>query len=345
MRQAGVSDVIDVFKVRHASGGVSTCVLKTYEQGWRKWQGTAPEIVWLDEEPDDYKIYTEALTRLLTSKGTMMVTFTPLLGQTDLVIHYQESESKQVWMGTATWEDAPHLNREDRESLIDSYPDHEIQARTQGVPMMGEGRIFTENEDSIIIDSIELKPHWARINGVDFGIDHPFGLGKIAWDRDNDIIYLYKTHREKKGNIPFQSSLIKGEDQWIPVSWPHDGLKRSQGQKNVGIELHKFYRRENVNMLSKSARYDNNIGGGQAQWPVIEEIKERERTGRFKVVKTCVEYLEERRNYHTKDGQIVSRRDDALKACFYAVMMKRYATTQMTRRIQPPARSIMSVSH
>ena len=107
MRQAGVSDVVDTFKVRHKSGGVSTCVLKTYEQGWRKWQGTEPDVVWLDEEPEDFKIYTEALTRLLTSHGIMMVTFTPLLGQTDLVIHFQTSESEQVWLGTATWEDAP----------------------------------------------------------------------------------------------------------------------------------------------------------------------------------------------------------------------------------------------
>ena len=53
MRQAGVSDVVDQMKVRHVpSGGVSTLQLRTYEQGWRKWQGTAPNGVWMDEEPD-----------------------------------------------------------------------------------------------------------------------------------------------------------------------------------------------------------------------------------------------------------------------------------------------------
>jgi len=102
-------------------------------------------------------------------------------------------------------------------------------------------------------------------------------------------------------------------------------------------------------MLSRSARYDNKIGGAQAQWPIIEEIRERERTGRFKVFSTAIEYLEERRNYHTKINkmnalEIVSKRDDVLKAVFYAVMMKRYATTSYVRVQRPPQRPIFSTS-
>lgn len=334
MRQAGVSDVVDTFKVRHISGGISTCVLKTYEQGWRKWQGTQPDVVWLDEEPEDFKIYTEALTRLLTSKGIMMVTFTPLLGQTDIVLHFQDSNSSQVWMETATWDDAPHLNPEDKASMIESYPDHEVQARTQGVPMMGEGRIFTTSEDEIAIDPIEIPSHWPRICGIDFGIDHPFGAGWVAYDRDTDTIYVYDCYR-KKGELPtYHSSAINSRGDWIPVSWPHDGVNRDKGSE-VGRRLFEVYKTHGVNMLSRSARYKNDKGGAQPQWPIIEEIKERERTGRFKVFKTCSIYLEERRNYHVKakDGKIkiVDRRDDTLKAVFYAIMMKRFASTQTIR--------------
>ena len=126
-RQAGVPDVVDQFKVKHVSGGYSQCIMKTYEQGWRKWQGTEPDIVWLDEEPDQSadqaKIFTEALTRLLTSHGIMMVTFTPLLGQTDLVMHFEENQGRDgVWLGKATWDDAPHLIKKERERLMMSYP-------------------------------------------------------------------------------------------------------------------------------------------------------------------------------------------------------------------------------
>lgn len=330
MRQAGVSDVVDMFKVRRACGGVATCILKTYEQGWRKWQGTQPDVVWNDEEPEDFKIYTEALTRLLTSHGIMMVTFTPLLGQTDLVIHFMDSENDGVWVGTATWDDAPHLNSEERARMIRSYPDHERQARTMGVPMMGEGRIFTHPEEEVICAPFEIPPYFAKINGIDIGIDHPYGFAALAWDRDNDIIYLYDSYKESDVKVPQQAVRIKKHGQWIPVAWPHDGVNRDKG--GAAEQVIKSYRDEGVNALSRSARYNNDKGGAQPVWPIIEEIKERERTGRFKVFNTQTTYLEERRNYHIKrdqDGKakIVNRRDDALKACFYAVMMKRYATT------------------
>ena len=51
--QAGLADVVDTVKVRHVSGDISTIIFKTYEQGWRKWQGTAPHVVWDDEEPEE----------------------------------------------------------------------------------------------------------------------------------------------------------------------------------------------------------------------------------------------------------------------------------------------------
>jgi len=65
-RQAGVRNVVDQFHVKHKAGGLSTAILKTYEQGWRKWQGTAPHVVWDDEEPEDYMIYSESQTRTMT---------------------------------------------------------------------------------------------------------------------------------------------------------------------------------------------------------------------------------------------------------------------------------------
>lgn len=347
MRQAGVSDVVDAFKVRHVSGGVSTVILKTYEQGWRKWQGTAPEVIWLDEEPDDFKIYSEALTRLLTSRGIMMVTFTPLLGQTDLVMHFQNSENEGVWLGHATWEDAPHLLKVERERMKASYREHEVQARTMGVPMMGEGAIFTTSEAKVVCDPIKIPDHWAQIKGVDFGLGHPQGYGKIAWDRDNDVIYLVECYREKDQLAPYHAARINAVNEWIPVAWPHDGHKRD----GDGREFHAKYRALHVNMLGRSARYKKETGGRQPEWPIIDEIKDREATGRFKVFSTCTEYLEERRNYHIKEDKlgvasIVNRREDTLKAVFYALMMKRHALSSLSQgrhKAQPPQTSIMSM--
>ncbi|MGI9411553.1 MAG: terminase large subunit domain-containing protein [Hyphomicrobiaceae bacterium] len=341
MRQAGVSDVIDTFRVRHTTGGVSKCILKTYEQGWRKWQGTEPDVVWLDEEPEDYKVFTEALTRLLTSSGIMMVTFTPLLGETDLVRHFKEPEASGIFLETATWEDAPHLDKDERERLKSSYPAHERKARTEGVPMMGEGAVFPVNQEDIVCKPFKLPVHFARIKGVDFGINHPAAGSCLAWDRDQDIFYVYRVYRKEGQTSVYHARQINGNDPWVPIAWPHDGLNR---EKAGGRVLHQSYRDEGaISMLSLSARYENKTGGSQPVEPIVMEVLERMQTGRFKVFETCHEFFDEQRNYHRKNGQIVAKRDDILKATFYAVMMRRYAMPEYQPKARAPyTRAVVS---
>jgi len=57
----------------------------------------------------------------------------------------------------------------------------------------------------------------------------------------------------------------------------------------------------------------------------LMEMLDRMQSGRFKVFANCVEFLEERRMYHRKDGKVVKERDDTISAVRYAVMMKRFA--------------------
>lgn len=342
-RQAGIADVADVCYVRHKAGGVSKVIFKTYEQGWRKWQGGAPHIVWLDEEPDDMRIYTECQTRVLRTNGMVYATLTPLLGQTDLILHFQSPKAKGVWWIGATWEDVPHLDQGEKQRLKDSYPDHEVQARTAGVPMMGEGRVFTTPEDEIRVSPFELPPWFSRIKGIDFGIDHPAAVSDLAWDRDKDILYVTRTWKKKGAEAEDHIDAINETDPWVPVAWPHDGTNR---EKSSGIRLKDFYVNKQVRMLGQSARYKNDKGGSQAVEPIILEVQGRIRNGGFKVFSTCRDFFEEYRNYHRKDGRLVARMDDVLKATFYAVMMRRYATTSgFMRQNKAPAVPIFSMRH
>lgn len=81
---AGVPNAIDSVTVRHVSGYLSTLLFKAYEQGREKWQGDTLDGVWFDEEPP-MSIYTEGLTRTNATEGFVMVTFTPLLGMSEVV--------------------------------------------------------------------------------------------------------------------------------------------------------------------------------------------------------------------------------------------------------------------
>ncbi len=86
MRQ-GVANALDGATIRHASGGVSTLGFKSYDQGREKWQADTLDLVWLDEEPP-LDIYTEALTRTNATGGMVYLTFTPLLGMSDVVMMF-----------------------------------------------------------------------------------------------------------------------------------------------------------------------------------------------------------------------------------------------------------------
>lgn len=92
-RRRGVPDAVDTIAVRHKSGGISICGLKSYDQGRKKFQGTAKHGIWLDEEPP-VDVYSECLLRLMTTDGLMLLTFTPLEGISEVVDLYLKDEAR-----------------------------------------------------------------------------------------------------------------------------------------------------------------------------------------------------------------------------------------------------------
>lgn len=83
-RRQGVPNALDSLVVDHVTGGRSFLGFKSYDQGREKWQGETLDAVWFDEEsPMD--IYMEGLTRTNATGGMVYLTFTPLLGLSDVV--------------------------------------------------------------------------------------------------------------------------------------------------------------------------------------------------------------------------------------------------------------------
>jgi phage terminase large subunit-like protein len=83
----GLADAIETIFVQHVTGGVSTIQLKSFDQGREAFQGVSCHVIWLDEEPDQ-EIVTECLLRTMTTHGILLITCTPLLGLTDLMLSY-----------------------------------------------------------------------------------------------------------------------------------------------------------------------------------------------------------------------------------------------------------------
>lgn len=314
----GITDAYDTIQVRHVSGGVSVARFKSYEQGRTKFQGETLDWLWFDEEPP-MEIYSEGLTRTAATKGIVFMTFTPLQGRSDVVIRFLDEPSPYRNVTTMSIDDALHISAEERERMIASWPAHEREARRRGVPTLGSGRIFMAPEESILEAPIDyIPPHWVKLWGIDFGIGHPFAAVLILWDRDADVIHVHHTYRVADA-LPIQhAAAIKQIAAAVPVAWPRDGTNR----QTDGAPLAQHYKRHELKVLAEHATWPDGSVSTEAG---ILEMDEREKSGRLKVARHLSDYLEERRFYHRKDGQIVKIKDDIMSATRIAIMMKRFA--------------------
>lgn len=221
-----------------------------------------------------------------------------------------------------TIDDAEHYSPEQRQAIIDSYPVHERQARTKGIPSMGSGRVFPVAEEDITCAPFAIPSHWPQIVGVDFGWDHPFGACLVAWDRDTDTVYLINDYAVREQTPVVHAAAIKAWGDWLPVAWPHDGLQHDKGS---GVALKEQYGAQGLKMCAERAMFPD--GGNGVEAGVIEML-DRMKTGRWKVFSTCGGWLQEFRLFHRKDGLIVKERDDRISASRYAMMMLRFARTR-----------------
>ena len=224
-----------------------------------------------------------------------------------------------------TIDDVDHYTPEQRAAIIASYPSHERDARAKGIPTMGSGRVFPIEEDFIKCDSFPIPSHWVHIAGIDFGWDHPSAGVKLAWDRDNDIIYVTAAYRARENTPTMFAASVKPWGLWLKWAWPHDGLQHDKGS---GEQLAKQYKAQGLNMLYDRSTFDDGTSGVEAG---VLEMLDRMQTGRLKVFNQLNDWFEEFRMYHRKDGLIVKKNDDLISATRYSMMMRRFATTHMRK--------------
>lgn len=330
----GISGLVDTAEIMHVSGRTSLLSFKSYAQGRKRWQGAGVHVVWFDEEPEGEegaKIYYEGVTRTTATGGIAYLTFTPLLGMSQIVCEFfPEPTDEQKGLVRMEIEDALHIPAERRAEEIAKFKPHEREARARGIPMLGSGRVFDQVDESAITEEpFEIPRWWPRIGGTDFGWDHPNASAWLAWDRDADVIHVYAEHREREQLVALHAEAIRAKGQWIPMAWPHDGLIHDKGS---GIQLAHQYAAKGVRMIPEHAQFQDGSTGIEAG---VQAMLDRMKTGRWKVFSSCKLWLEEFRMYHRKDGKIVKLRDDLLSASRYGLMDLRYARTEeppMTRQ-------------
>jgi phage terminase large subunit-like protein len=308
--------------------GYSRIGFKSYEMGEEKFFGRPVDFIWLDEQPPS-NIYTQCITRTVATGGDVMMTFTPEQGVTPVVHQFMHERKPGQFLLQASWDDAPHLTEAVKEQLLSQYPPHERELRSQGIPVFGSGLVFPLAEGDVTSDYFDIPYEWPRIAGLDFGWDHKTACVWVAYDKQSDVIYVYDEYGQSKLTPLNHAAAIRERPQYIPISWPRDGLQTDKGS---GISLAQHYRDQGCNLLSfpftNPLAPGDSAKGNQNIEPGIMEMIHRFETGRLKIFPHLMEIFKEFRAYHRKDGKIEPINDDFMSAMRYAVMaVERYGVS------------------
>ncbi len=324
-KRMGVAGAMDTARILHQDGHTNLIGFKSYDQGRKKFQGTAKDLIWLDEEcPAD--VYDECLMRLMTTDGLMLCTFTPLEGLTEVVLRYLPHLAPAVELGEgeegkpqgidgttarfsiqAEWDDVPHLSADQKAWLWNSIPPYQRDARSKGVPALGSGAIYPVPESDIVCDAIEIPKHWPRVYAMDVGWKRTAVLWG-AWDRDNDTIYLYAEYYRGQAEPAVHAAAVKARNDWIPGVIDPAARGRSQIDGTRLIEQY-----DALGLDLNPAK--NAVEAG------IYAVWERLSTGRIKVVRSLHSFLAEYRIYRRDEkGAIVKDSDHLMDCVRYLVM-------------------------
>lgn len=315
-----VPDSVESILIRHRpTGGASVILFKAYEQRRKAFQGTEQDVILLDEEPS-LGIYIECLMRTMTNNGMMMLTFTPLLGMSEVVMQflpdgrldYYDSPfpdaahaSKIVIM--LGWDDAPHLTEDAKRELEASIPAYQRDARTKGIPQLGAGAIYAVPESEIIIPDFPIPKHWPKAYALDVGWNKTAAVWG-ATDEASGVSYLYSEHYRGQAEPSVHAESIRARGIWIPGVI--DPAARGRSQKD-GQRLIANYRDLGLNL-----HYANNAveAGIFAVWQALSE-------GTLKVFGSLKNWAAEYRLYRRNEkGEIVKQNDHLMDATRYYKM-------------------------
>lgn len=333
-------DEVSSCKFFHSSGGQSEIIFKGYSDGREAVQGYPADVVYIDEQPKD-DFWEEVLFRTTATKGIVICAFTPLKGVTNLIRTFTglpeekdaevdkfgpKSRSNGRWaMVRATWDDAPHIDDETQQTLLEGALPYTVDARMYGVPVAGFGHIFPHGADKISYnpEHMNIQDKWVSLIGVDFGFAErdPSAMIKVSWDEDNDVIYVSE---EFKGHTPTDKDFVKNLnfiDPDLPVVWPRDGNNRAswKGGDTYASKL----RDMGVNLLHKPFLNPKGNDGkrNNHKAPGFEEINSRFATNRLKISTKCDALLTEIAEYaYDINGGTDKNEDHAIDAFRYAVM-------------------------
>ena len=190
----------------------------------------------------------------------------------------------------ATWEPLSGMPSPDR-----------LDALVWGLTELAIGggpRVFTASESDFVVAGVRIASSWRRVVAVDADRSR-FTAIWGAWDRTNDVVYLYDEYTNAEGSLPVLAQAIKKRGPWIPSLIDMEARGRSKAE---GIAL--VNRLLDLEVEPCTVPFDLAAG--------IDEARHRLATGRLKAFSNCERWLSELRRYCFDEDEQLPGRDDHL---------------------------------
>jgi len=191
--------------------------------------------------------------------------------------------------------------------MLASIPEYQRDARSRGIPQLGEGLIYRTPPKDITVSDFPLPKHWPRAYGLDVGWNWTAAVWG-AWNQEADVVYLYSCYKRGQAEPSIHADGIRARGKWIRgVIDP-----AAQGSNQIdGIRLLDLYR----SLLLDLEPADHAVESG------IYEVWNRFATGRLKVFESMQEWFAEYSKYRRDmKGRVVKVDDHAMDATRYLIL-------------------------
>lgn len=181
----------------HGANG-SIIDIMTYDQTVAGAASVELDFVWADEEMPQ-RLFSETMTRLISRKGKMALTVTPMYSMTWAMQYWNKTDDPNIGIFKVSIHDNPNLPEKEKQAIIANWPEHERKAREEGQFMEFDGLVYVEldNQVHFIPESRNPAPNYPVICTVD---PHQRKGTYVTWayvDEHNTVVF-------------FDEALVKG---------------------------------------------------------------------------------------------------------------------------------------
>jgi hypothetical protein len=222
-----------------------------------------------------------------------------------------------------------HIPDEDIAEIIARYG-AKAATRAFGGDMQGQGAVFETPAEAIkhTLDPSDVPLYWPWLWALDFRHSgqesggHPFAAVLLAWDRDNDVIYVMDAFRMYGMAANHAARIKESPMRDAPVAWPHDGGTGAGVQTNDTVAT--VYKKLGLAMRPSHATF---IGGGYNLEAGLQLMEERFAAGKLRVAAHLFDWFDEYGGYHRDAGKVIKVDDDLMSATRVGCMDLRFAKT------------------